>query len=540
MRSAAYYKAFIEKNFSIVDLHDKTVPFKLNSIQEDILKSLTWNDIILKARRHGISTMVLAIMTVDFLMTENFRAVVVSHETHAAQKLLDKVQFFLESMRKNIPANVDMPLKLKYNSRNELVNEYRNSFFYIGTPGSKSFGRGDQISYLHLSEAASYDDLQKFMTGIIPSVQGGAITIESTANGYNDFRNLWLRNYEKPSPYKDHFIPWFENLEYSCAAPQNEQPSEEEKDLMDRYKININQIVWRRKEIDRLNGDLDKFAQEYPANAEEAFIVSGNNVWSPTLLRWYMNKTKKPVVIGNLYGTQPPRLEENPKGNLRIFKAPNQSHTYVIGADVAEGKNYGDEKQGDFSCAQVIDQMTREQVAVWHGHIDPDLYAMELEMLGMYYNRALIAVERNSIGLTTLTKLRDLYYPNMYYRERFGLNSDRLTDEMGWVTDRSTKNYIVSLGTTLLRDKKVTIYDQETVGEMMGFVRDSNGNAGAASGYHDDRVMSWLIAAKMLDVPQSLSRGNPIEFQKEEPFSPLIGDGGEFSFGDFSGEGLLE
>ena len=511
IHSPKYYKAFIEKNFSVVNMDGHTVPFILNPMQLRIIESLSGMDIILKARRHGISSLILAMMAVEFIMTENFRAVVVSHETKATQKLLDKVQFFLESMKRNLPPEVEFPVKLKIASRNELVNEYKNSSFYIGTAGAKAFGRGDQITWLHLSEAAFYDDLEKFMVAVLPAVSGGSVSVETTANGFNHFRNMWKRNEEKQTPFKTHFLSWFENPEYVRPCSPNEILFPEEEDLVTKYGLNKSQIAWRRYELDKFNGDVDAFNQEYPANPEEAFIVSGNNVWSPTLLRWYMNKTKPPSVRGNLFGVRPTRLEENESGYVKIFKAPDRRHTYVIGADVSEGKNKGDEKDGDYSCAQVFDQVTREQVAVWHGSIDPDLYGRQLDMLGQYYNNALIAVEKNSIGLTTLTTLRDLYYPNLYYREKFGLHAEKMTDELGWVTDRMTKDMIVSGGTQLLREKRIVLYDEETIGEMMGFVRNASGSAGAASGYHDDRVMSLLIAMKMLAQPNNASHGNPIE-----------------------------
>jgi len=538
LHKAIFYQKFIEKNFSVVDMNDKTVPFIWNPIQKRIAGDLTGMDIILKARRHGMSTLILAMMAVDFIMTENFRAVVVSHETKATQKLLDKVNFFLESMKASLPPEVIYPVKMKYASRNELVNENKNSSFYIGTAGAKAFGRGDQISWLHLSEAASYDDLNGFLVGIVPAVQGGNISIETTAKGYNYFRDLWVRNQDSPKPYKTHFIPWFENPEYIRPCSLNETFTEEEKALMQKYSLNGNQISWRRYELDRMNGDLDHFGQEYPASAEEAFIVSGNCVWSPSLIRWYMDRTKKPVTQVNLFGVDPVRVEENEKGYVKIWKAPDRRHRYVIGADVAEGKNQGDEKQGDYSCAQVLNQNTMEQVAVWRGRLDPDLYGRQLDMLGRYYNNALIAVEKNSIGLLTLNTLRDLYYPNLYYREKFGLISEKTTEELGWVTDRMTKDLIVSVATQQLRDKRIRLYDEDTLGEMKAFVRNSAGQAGAASGYHDDLVMSLLIAIKMLSQPQNMEHGNPIERDAysgiQGIFTSNIGESGDY-VEDFGG-----
>ncbi len=545
MHSAKYYTTFIEKNFSVVDKYGATVPFKLNAIQKRIIGELTGNDIILKARRHGITTLIAAIYTVDFIMTQNFRAVLVSHETKATQRILDKVVFFLDSMKRNLPemVNSEQYVKLKYASRNELVNEVQNSSFYIGTAGSKTFGRGDQISALHLSEAAYYEFLDKFLIGVLPAVMGGMVSIESTANGYNEFRDLWRRNKESPRPFATHFIPWFENPEYMLACPPTWIPTKDEEELGSKYGLNNNQLCWRRYELDRMNGDIDAFAQEYPSNDEEAFIVSGNHVWSPTILRYYMNMTKKPVVTGNLYGANPVQFEENDHGYVQIFKAPVSSHYYVIGADVAGGGSRGDERDADFSCGQVIDQTTYEQVACWHGRIDPDLFGRQLDMLGQYYNNALLAVERNSIGITTLMMLRDLYYSNLYYQEQFGFQTTKMTDNLGWVTDRMTKDLIVNTATQLFREHRVRLYDTETIGEMMGFVRSSTGLALAASGYHDDRVMALLIALKMLGQPQAETRGNPIEMDLEDDGMSggmIFGrNGEEIMTNDILGEGEL-
>jgi hypothetical protein len=125
-------------------------------------------------------------------------------------------------------------------------------------------------------------------------------------------------------------------------------------------------------------------------------------------------------------------------------------------------------------------------------------------------------VERNAIGLTPLIVLRDLNYPHLYYREIYGLITEKRTAELGWVTDMHTKDLIINEATPLLRDGRVTIYDEDTIGEMMSFVRDERGKAGAASGAHDDRVMAYLIAVKMLGQPMQTYKGNPIERRDDE------------------------
>lgn len=505
----------------------ETIPFKLNPPQLRVLKEMGNMDMILKARQEGISSLVLAMFAIDFLTVENVRCVVISHEDKSTQRLFDRVRYFLESMKKSWPG--ELPYKLKYNSRHELVNVEKNSYFYIGTAGAKAFGRGDTINNLHVSELALWPDQERTMIGLIQAVpKDGRIVIESTANGIGDyFYKLWIKSREGDSAFSVHFLPWFALPDYVMPANNIGELTEEEQNLMNTYGISREQVAWRRWKISQMNGDWrdpatwDKFNQEFPSNAEEAFIVSGNPVWSPMMLKYYLTHAQKPKLIGNLRGYNPITVEPNEKGFLKIYKEPEEFHTYAIGVDVSEGKIVSEEggRERDASCAQVIDKTTYEQVAVWHGRIDPDLLGRQVEMLGRYYNDALIGVERNAVGITPLIVLRDLNYPNLYYREQIGMITEKITAELGWVTTTQSKESLISDATNLLRDKRIIINDEQTVGEMMSFVRDGDGHAKAAKSAYDDRVMSFLIAMRMTARAKNINKGNEIERSDEDMLS---------------------
>lgn len=529
MHDADFYEKAIEKMFYIVDMEARAVPFVLKPPQKRMLHELSNMDIILKARKEGISSLILAMFTVDFLTVENINCVVISHEDKSTQRLFDKVHYFLESMKRTWPG--DLPYKLKYNSRHELVNTTKNSTFYIGTAGARAFGRGDTINNLHVSELANWPDQERTMIGLVQSVPpSGRVFIESTANGMGDYYyKLWTRSREGGSAFKTHFLAWFELPDY--VMPVGTVPlelTEIEQNLINTYHLSREQIAWRRWKISQMGGDYrdpatwDSFNQEFPSNPEEAFIVSGNPVWSPTLIKYYLTHTQKPKLIGNMRGYSPISIEPNEKGYLKIWKEPDEFHSYAIGVDVSEGKVIEAGESGrdrDASCAQVFDKMTYEQVAVWYGRIDPDLLGRQLDMLGRYYNDALIGVERNAIGITPLIVLRDLNYPNLYYRERLGLMVEKITAELGWVTDSQSKESIIADATNLLRDKRIILYDDQTIGEMLSFVRDSEGKARAAKSAYDDRVMAFLIALRMLSRAKIRDRGNEIERSDADMFS---------------------
>ncbi len=522
MHDNFYYLKAIEKSFLIVDKEMKTIPFILNPPQREILKELGGMDIILKARQEGISSLIAAIFAIDFITIENIRCVIISHEDKATQRLFEKVRYYLDSMKTTFPG--ELPYKLEKSSAHELMNKTKNSYYYIGTAGARAFGHGETINNLHVSELSRWPEQEKMMIGLMQAVpKDGRIIIETTANGYGDFFNkLWTINKDKPDPFICHFLPWFKLPEYvlPLGGMTTQDLTEDEKGLINQYGLKLEQIAWRRWKINQMGGDWkdnktwDLFKEQFPSTAEEAFIVSGNPVWSPTLMSHYLSKCKEPKLVGNLQGFDPITVDDNERGFIRLWKEPQEFHTYAIGVDVAEGKVVlsGDEKKDrDSSCAQVFDKTTYEQVAVWYGNIDPDILGVQLDMLGRYYNNALIGVERNAVGMTPLIKLRDLNYPHLYYGERFGEATEKVTAELGWTTTHSSKELIISEATELLRDKRLILYDEDTVSEMRSFVRNVDGRAGATRGRHDDRVMSLLIGIKMLSKAKNSSYTNDIE-----------------------------
>jgi len=228
---------------------------------------------------------------------------------------------------------------------------------------------------------------------------------------------------------------------------------------------------------------------------EEAFISSGRPVFNTSALQWYRENKEmvcRPLKVGNLVGSKPPVFEEGIEGYLKIWKMPEPEGQYVIGADPCEGVS-----QGDFACAQVLDRRRFEQVAVWHGHADPDVFAKELIKLGYFYNTAWIAPERNNQGIATILTMRDLYYPSIWMRERVGELADRLTPELGWVTDMKTKPLMIADLAEAIRDKNIIIHDEQTVNELFSYQYDEAGHANAAKGAYDDRVTSLAIAVQL-------------------------------------------
>ena len=134
-----------------------------------------------------------------------------------------------------------------------------------------------------------------------------------------------------------------------------------------KHGCTLEQLNWRRSTIrNECDGDLDKFHQEYPSTPEEAFLVSGRPRFNVKILKKMLSVSSPPKMVGYLVnGLQGPELELNQKGYLKIWAAPLTGRKYVIGGDVAEGHiQREDTKEPDYSCLQVLDRKTLEQVAV--------------------------------------------------------------------------------------------------------------------------------------------------------------------------------
>lgn len=172
---------------------------------------------------------------------------------------------------------------------------------------------------------------------------------------------------------------------------------------------------------------------------------------------------------------------------FKVWVEPEASHIYSIGVDTAEGLGHGDQ-----SCVQVLDVRTGEQVACYCDRIPPDLIAVIAERIGTWYNAALLVVESNNHGLATINTLRGMGYRSIFRRRQVNRLYNRVTEEYGFKTTRSTKPLIISGLDEAMRDGSVIVHEAESFVELRGYVRDERGSMGGSP--FDDRVMALALA----------------------------------------------
>jgi hypothetical protein len=175
--------------------------------------------------------------------------------------------------------------------------------------------------------------------------------------------------------------------------------------------------------------------------------------------------------------------------SLLVFEFPQDGHIYCMGVDTAEGLDHG-----DYSCAQVLDVRTGEQVAVWHGHIPPDELSTEVHKLGLWYSSALCCVESNNHGLTTITQMRQLGYPNLYRSRSLNKVTNKISQEYGWKTTRTSKPLLIDDLGMALRAEELAIHDEFTLAELRTYRHTGRSMGGSP---FDDRVIALALANEM-------------------------------------------
>jgi hypothetical protein len=421
----------------------RVVPFRHNSVQKEFELNKTRRNIILKARQLGMSSNILADMFIEAITIPNTTCVVVSHETLAAKRLLDRIHFYYN--------NLDNPKpQMGAGSRTEISFPELHSAIYIGTAGSMTFGRGDRIDHALLSELAFYDDGERIINAVEEAVPlNGTIDIECSPNGEdNIFYLMWVRAREGKNSYHPFFFPWWYGHDYvlpqghELALPEDRGSliyTGEEADLRKKFNLSEEQMRWRRYKIANKGG---LFYQEYPEDEVSCFITIGDPVFDPYVL----NQLAQGCFDG----------ERHPSG-WTYWVQPEEGVRYIIGVDSSAGV-----PDGSYSAAVVLSE-NWEVCATFQARIEPPMLASIIQDMGKWYNNAEIAVERNFTGYTVLSHLTN--YPNIYYQRDF--TSGKQTSTPGWWTNAQTKEFMMST----LKDKlqALSLWDVNLVRQARGY-----------------------------------------------------------------------
>jgi hypothetical protein len=471
--------------------------------------------VILKSRRQGISTYCEGRIFNLTTLNENTDSIIIAHDDDGVKTVFSYSKLFYDCL----PSEWK-PLKRRSNAK-ELCFENADEKTRALEPGLRSnirvykarnfaAARSQGTHAIHYSEVAFFPEstVRECVNSSLDTLQSMTdylVFFESTANGVGGyFHDLWV---EITSPdyrgnRKAFFFPWFIDpdnrlsLDIETARVLEADLDEEEKELRAKHRLTLEHLWWRRAKIDQKGGDMDLFRQEFPSTAVEAFIVSGNPVFSREVISKLILSSKDPIWTGEIETVDGKlTLFEHSGGSMEIWEKPLRDAEYVMGVDVG-----GEEERNDLAAVTVLRRThpagLAHVAAVWHGNIDAVNLADVVVNIARLYNDALVAIEINNQGMVTQNEVKKRYFNLFIWQhfDRFGISQ---TKKLGWETSMTTKPFLVAFGKYAVHKELVTIPSLKLIGEMQSFVK-HGASARADGAAKDDLVMSFLIALYVL------------------------------------------
>ena len=443
------FKKACETFLTIQDKNRDIRKFKLNRSQEILLDAYfemkkdtpAVRINVLKGRQQGMSTMIGACAVIEMLAHHNTRALIASEEKGGSgENIFMMYQLYFHYFQQLIEDELtekeradwfwegDLAKRFKFGDTCQLQNG--SAFSVVG----EKLVTSRTLQFIHLSEAAFFNHLKDclgMLRQTIPKTTSSSMIIETTAKEYgNDYYDEWMGACAGKSAFRPLFLPWFIHEEYRKEFDSEDEEkafeaslgeSEEhefgnEKELLDmdlmasdwvKYwktldfegydKISLENLNWRRLVIRELNGVIPEFNRQYPTTPEMAFLSNSAHVLDMNAIRWYMSEMVREPERGQLVertdGSGLAEYKQMRSGILSVWEHPNPHMEYIIGVDVAEGKD-----SGDFSCAYVISRLPLRIVCRLRGYdgrrVTIKEFARQLYMLGKYYNDAYICPEK--------------------------------------------------------------------------------------------------------------------------------------------------
>lgn len=498
-------KQYIEKYIKIRDKSGKIINLQFNEpqqrlydiIKEQKLKNKPVRIVILKARQLGFSTIAESILFKETTTKFNVNTGIITHQDEATKNLFNMSKLMYECLPQEMK-----PAKKASNAQELIFDNDKGtglkSKIRCMTAGSQGVGRSYTYDNLHVSELAFWPGNKKTtMTGLlqaVPNLPSTIIIIESTANGFEYFKEIWDGAVAGENDFIPLFVGWNELKDYQMPYTGFELTSEEIQ-LQRDYNLSLEQLTWRRWCIrNNCSNDIEQFKQEYPITPEEAFISTGACYFNKEIIMGRINKIKniKPLRKGyfsySINGNKISDIEfiDDDKGYIDIYEEPKEGHPYVLGGDTA-----GD--GSDYFTGLVIDNSNSKQIAkLRHNKIDEDEYSRQIYCLGTYYNNALVGLENNYSTYPT-KKLKEYDYPKMYIREVEDNIPEVIQDKYGFLTTKATRPIILAMLKEIFRDNISYINDLDVLYEGLVFIKNEKGRAEAEQGKHDDLIMGLAI-----------------------------------------------
>ncbi len=424
---------FARTYLKVISLDAGLVPFNLYEYQEKMFNHFNENrfSVVLACRQSGKSISSVAYLLWYACFHPEKTIAVLANKGATAREMLARITLMLE----NLPFFLQPGCK----ALNKGSIEFSNNSKIVAAATSGSSIRGLSINLLFLDEFAFIENDATFYTSTYPVVSSGKdtkIIITSTANGIgNVYHKIWEGATQGTNEFKPFRVDWWD------------VPGRDEE--------------WKRQTI--ANTSQIQFNQEFG----NEFHGRGNTLIDANHL--LDQKAVDPVLH---------------KENINLYKEPTKGHEYIMCVDVAKGRGQ------DYSTFNIIDVSSQpfEQVATFRDNtLSPMLFPDIIYKYAKTYNDAYVVIESNDQGAVVCNGLYyDLEYENIFVESSIKSNA------IGVTMTRRVKRIGCSTIKDLIEQRKLRVYDAETILEMSTFV--AKGTSYQASPpNHDDLMMNLVL-----------------------------------------------
>ncbi len=494
------------KNFiKIVDNEGKTVPFELNKQQEKLNKNMDKFNLILKSRQLGFTTFSIAFCLFVACNQENTTSLILSYNIESTQEIFEKLKF----MYQNIPDKY-RPKKLRDNKMELKLDN--GSRVVVKVASNKPLGRSFTCEYVHCSEFAFWSEFAqtKGLLGLEQALAknpNSKLIIESTANGLNEFWEMWKKAEKGRSKYRSFFFSfvddkkqfkgeydiaekWYRETNHGERLKPSDLHTPIEKKLYE-LGASLKQIMWYHWKIQDMKEE--EFFQEYPHSPSVAFVSTNVSVFDTKVIVDRIGNLPNPLAKKEIDKELPKVLLPYLNKSLFIYKNVKPNVRYYGGVDTAGGGG------GDYSTVTIFDSDGEEVCSFYNNRIPVYKFASVVDILGKYFNYVFLCVERNSFGTPLLERLRREYgYMNLYKHKIFN-QFGRKRMQLGWATTSTSKHILITDYKEMFETGSICLNSQETL-EQMQIFQDIDGKMGNKRGEHnhDDLVISSALAVQAM------------------------------------------
>lgn len=550
-------------------------PFVLNAEQQEALatildlerRGLPIRLIILKSRKLGISTLIMALGFYWACFRPSWRVLTMAHSSESTTEIARIAQDFRIRLPPELAPSLGVaPL------RGGLVWDHGSSL-RVATQRSDDAARGASPSMILFSEygfwdkkrqATSAEDTLQAALSSMDTMAGTVGVIESTAQGPSgSFPSRWWRAQKAGSSWVPLFFPWHTAARHIYAMTQAEEallaemirvrdtdgPTAAAALLADtntpnvwaeravEFGLSLPQVRWAISKVDELGGDLARFDQEYPLTPRHAFMSSGRLVFSDEVCG-RIEIAEAPVTSGLLYDATAELRDASDTLELHdlmttgtqweFYEAPAAKFPdhFVVAADIGGGVGR------DYTCITVLNRETMTQAAeLYWNEILPADVAEQIMLVGRLYGfrgtPALAVPELNNHGSVVVADLTRANYPT--YRRaittNLGVNAEQR--QYGYETTTKSRPLLLNPFVTAVKKGHYRVRSARTLAEVRAFQYSDSGRMD-----HPPKGTSDAIVAGALSLVgheflgslknQSLSSPNLRELRRAESLARMF------------------